>query len=391
MIKRQTISDLERNKCTGCGVCSAICKVKAITMKPAKDGFYYPIIDKNKCVNCGMCYNNCHLTSQNKVWNDISVYAGSYIDPVKLCKSSSGGAATAISEYTLSKKGRVFGVKYSSDYRAEEYYCVSKIAELDLLKTSKYAQSHPPQYEKIKQLLENNIEVTFFGLPCQCDALHCFLGKNYDNLLIVSLVCHGPTSLLVLKKYIDELEDKYGKLKMFSFRYKKNGYTRPSCIYCKFDNGKEKILPFITSSFGYAFELLNRKSCSVCHSKYPNGYADIIIGDFWGGKDSKSKQSEKGESLIILRNHKKMNVLKSLSDYGFIIENAEMDGIEKKNPSLVKNGSILHNRDRFVKDLQSMSLSKAVKRNTSNKMRIKNALYFVVRSLIPHKLWSRLR
>lgn len=49
----------ERNKCTGCGVCKAVCTHNAITFDIDNLGFRYPIIDATKCVGCGLCAKKC--------------------------------------------------------------------------------------------------------------------------------------------------------------------------------------------------------------------------------------------------------------------------------------------------------------------------------------------
>jgi Fe-S-cluster-containing hydrogenase component 2 len=45
---------VEKNKCTGCGVCLNICPVKAISMIDGKAQ-----IDEEKCTDCGVCASVC--------------------------------------------------------------------------------------------------------------------------------------------------------------------------------------------------------------------------------------------------------------------------------------------------------------------------------------------
>jgi MinD superfamily P-loop ATPase len=45
---------IDREKCTGCGICLNVCSVKAITLVNGKAQ-----IDKEKCTNCGVCAPAC--------------------------------------------------------------------------------------------------------------------------------------------------------------------------------------------------------------------------------------------------------------------------------------------------------------------------------------------
>ena len=45
------VGDKEKNTCTGCGACAAVCD--AIAMIEDEKGFPYPFVDIKKCNNCG--------------------------------------------------------------------------------------------------------------------------------------------------------------------------------------------------------------------------------------------------------------------------------------------------------------------------------------------------
>ena len=382
------IMDIPHKNCTGCAVCMNICPTKSIKMIQEIDGFFYPSVDNHSCVSCGLCYENCHLNRDNDYWVNNIVYAGHYEDKSIWASCSSGGVATAISKLTINEGGYVCGVVYDDDFRNAKYLLTNNLNELDKMKGSKYIQPSPPNYDEIKKILQIGKMLTFFGLPCQCDALQSFLNKKYDNLIMVSLICHGPTSSLVLKKYVDELENKYGKICDLKLRFKRNGYVRPTRILVKNNCKKKFVLSFICSSFGRAFELLNRESCAQCNSKYPSGFADIIIGDFWGGKDRVTKENEFGENIIILRNTKLKPFVEKLKAHGFILEKAEFAGISKKNPALISSTVTNFNRNAFIKDIQFLSLKESINKNTRIKELIINYIYFFVRTLIPNNIWK---
>lgn len=46
---------IEKDRCTGCGLCKNVCPQKCITMKENEEGFLYPNVDEEKCINCNAC------------------------------------------------------------------------------------------------------------------------------------------------------------------------------------------------------------------------------------------------------------------------------------------------------------------------------------------------
>ncbi|MDR0767280.1 MAG: 4Fe-4S binding protein [Methanosarcinales archaeon] len=46
---------VDRNECTGCGICVDDCPAAAITMDDAD----IAVIDKDACTDCGICISSC--------------------------------------------------------------------------------------------------------------------------------------------------------------------------------------------------------------------------------------------------------------------------------------------------------------------------------------------
>ena len=42
----------ERDLCSGCGVCAAVCREDAIQMIMDREGFRYPVLDLERCIRC---------------------------------------------------------------------------------------------------------------------------------------------------------------------------------------------------------------------------------------------------------------------------------------------------------------------------------------------------
>lgn len=51
----------EKEQCSGCSACYAICPKQAISMLMDEEGFYYPKIDHSQCIACKLCINVCPM------------------------------------------------------------------------------------------------------------------------------------------------------------------------------------------------------------------------------------------------------------------------------------------------------------------------------------------
>ena len=58
-------------------------------------------------------------------------------------------------------------------------------------------------YSQIRLLLEDGRLVMFTGLACQIEGLRTYLNCEYENLLLVDLICLGISSPSVWRDYLD--------------------------------------------------------------------------------------------------------------------------------------------------------------------------------------------
>lgn len=351
-MSKEYLNIVDYNKCIGCAACRQICPVQAISAEDNNEGFSYPIVDLDKCIGCKACYNVCPVV--NKVQPKIpeyKAYAGYWFNREKLKKSSSGGAASALSEKIIKANGVVFGCNYSQDYKAVQYSSATTLEELEKFKGSKYVQSVPPDYLKIKDLLETNVTVLFIGLPCQVAAVKKFVVRDYENLYTVALICHGPTSQSIHKKFIENLEFKYhSKIVSFTVRYKKKNASL-KYIKAEFENGKKTILPWASSAYAYAFDMLLRKSCYDCKFKLDSSPSDIIVGDFWGVECRKELYNKMGVSVIISCTEKGTALVKSIDD--FVLKEVDLKFAIKKNGAAVASSKESPQREYYVNRLKT--------------------------------------
>ena len=189
-----------RNKtmCSGCYACINACQKGCISMKTDGEGFRYPEIDRAACVNCGLCEKACPLLggadgvrSERKGIKSVACYNK---EKEALSGSSSGGVAHLLGEYVVEKGGAVFGAV--GDMTTTVRHIMAETGkDLKLLQGSKYLQSHIDlNYRLAKTQLENGRLVLFTGTPCQIAGLYGYLGRDYENLITVDLVCHGVPS-----------------------------------------------------------------------------------------------------------------------------------------------------------------------------------------------------
>lgn len=347
----------KKEECSGCGACVQICPEKAIEMKPDEYGFVFPEINNDICIECGLCIKVCPFKRKREDKKPLLTFAAQNKDKDILSKSASGGIFGALAVYVLNDEGVVFGCTLNESFKTE-HISVDKINEIYKLQGSKYVQSDTKDtFKKAKKFLDEQKTVLFSGTPCQIDGLKSFLGKDYERLITVELICHGVPSETFFKSYIEwkEKTNDY-KIKNFIFRDKiKNGMGLKSKIYFENDNGK------FTEEIAYANEYylffyihgdISRESCYVCPYACGNRPGDITIGDYWGiEKAHPQVNTDNGISVVLVNNEKGKKIIPNLN-----LELTESD-FEKATPDnrcLYKPTEYGENRDKileiFIKD-----------------------------------------
>ena len=314
-----------RFNCYGCELCKDICPVQAIEMVEDEEGFKYPKIDKEKCIKCGLCEKNCiyrKKVKQEKSEDYPIIYAASYKDTDVLKNSSSGGIFTALYKHILSQKGYVVGVKYNEDMVAE-YAMADNEKDCEKFRGSKYVAASINGLRKdIKEKLEKGKKVLFTGNPCQIKALRTYLNKDYDNLYLVEIICHGVPSPKVFRLYIKYLEEKYkSKVVDFKFRDKEKGWATKnlSTIRVIFEDGREVTEFAKYNNFNRAFlnNYILRPGCHNCELTGNDGLADMTIGDFWGIESvmpQYAKRQKNGISIIKINTEKGNSLFENISE-----------------------------------------------------------------------------
>lgn len=313
----KTVSVVSKNDCTACMACFNACPVDAISMNENEEGFVFPVIDEAKCINCGKCAKSCLVLNPpaRDFKEEPECYAMQGNDEIRF-KSSSGGMFTYIAEYVLSKGGSVCGSAWTEDWMAE-HIVTNRIEDLQRIRGAKYFQSDMGKcMREVKKLLNKGEYVFFTGTGCQVEALYAFLGKDYEKLITMDILCHGTPSAAMLKKYLEDVSEGR-EIESLSFRDKKPlGWETTSLI--KFKDGTEYFNTADKDPWYRAFllGLMSRPSCYHC--KHPNTQmkrvSDITVGDFWGVGQLYKKElySKLGVSLVILNSPKGKAIYKEL-------------------------------------------------------------------------------
>ena len=302
----------KEEKCTGCGACANTCPVNAIEMKYSTAGFLVPVVSKD-CINCKKCERICpSLNEINNNSMEPKVYSVCANDDIRRA-SSSGGMFTLLANWVLEKKGYVCGASFDDKFQLGHRIIHSE-NEMSNLRGSKYLQSNTSNcYSKIKTLLDRKEYVLFSGTPCQVAGLSAYLGKEYNNLFTVDLICTGVPSQKFFNSYLKSISGGK-KIEEVKFRDKKMGWNCNNVVV-KFQDSTEYIGRLGTDPYISAFKekMMLRKSCYDCkYSDFPRR-GDFTIGDLWhADKLDPKSDDKKGTSLVLLNNKKAERIFEEI-------------------------------------------------------------------------------
>lgn len=374
----------QREDCCGCNACYNTCSQQAISMKEDDEGYLYPVIDEVKCIHCGACRRVCLFSE--KAFHYVTeglpkIYIAWNRDEQVRKTSSSGGVFSAISDTILMQGGIVYGAKFADDFTVVHAGATSALQRNEF-KESKYVQSQMRQtYFQIKEQLLAGRLVLLTGTPCQVSGLYAYLGRKYDTLLTMDIICHGVPSPGVFRNYLRFLCRKFSsQISEIHFRDKTKGW---GAYYLKvyFKNGKIYKTKAMNDFF-YRLFLKNyfvRPVCYRCPFKKIPRESDVTLGDFWSSQPLKQKWKDKnGVSLLLLN-----------TEFGRKIVLASMANMEYENVS--RESSLQGN-------LQEAKSEPAGRKNFFQdyaKVSWKNLYwkYFLVPLVLdfPLRLWQRIK
>lgn len=277
-------------------------------------------------------------------------------------RSSSGAVFSSLAKYVFEKQGIVYGVAMTSDCYAAEFISVTNENDLAKLRGSKYLQAKVGiAFKSIKNDLLSGKTVLFTGTGCQVNGLKKFLGKEYDNLICVDVICHGAPSPALWKKYAQYQEQRNdGKLKNINFRCKDNGWTdfgMQEALEDTPDGNTKKLLISKDEDFYMQMFLRNyclRPSCYDCVAKKQK-MSDLTIADFWGINNVAPEMSDGlGTSLVLIRTIKGQDMFNHISSELKLKEVTYEAGV-KENSAEYRSCTRPQQRNTFFDDMNNMS------------------------------------
>lgn len=243
-----------------------------------------------------------------------STYAVKHKDNDARMSSRSGGIFTALSDKFLNDGGVIYGCVLDEDFTAVHIRAEST-EDRNRMRGSKYIQSEMRDvFSTVKGDLESGREVLFTGTSCQVAGLKGYIGKDYEKLLCVDIVCHGVPSPMVWKDYLKWQEEKNGsKVKAVDFRNKRDFGWKAHVETLFFENGKQVNSRVFTTLF-YGHSIL-RPCCYKCPYKDVIHPGDITIADYWGiDKAVPGFNDDKGISLVLINDDKGRDSFESIKD-----------------------------------------------------------------------------
>ncbi len=372
---QENIDDLicDTDKCSGCHACYSVCPKQCIDMRADTEGFLQPCSDKSRCVNCGKCRMVCPINKKSVEGEQGKAFAAINTDDKIRMKSSSGGIFTLLAEHIINSGGVVFGAAFGKDLNVK-HIMVETVQDLHKLRCSKYVQSRiGDAYIRTKKVLESGRQVLFTGTPCQIGGLKNFLGRDYENLIMQDIICHGVPSPMIWQKYLHYIKTTHGSDIDSDivpvFRDKSSGWHRYSIKIC-LKNGMEYKQTLDKDLFMRAFimSFSLRRSCYQCHFKSLKRESDLTLADFWGGEQQVPELCDnKGTSLVLIHSEKGAALFENLK-----IKKVEVDYKRATMPNIAayKSVPMPEQRDNFIKEINTSDFDRTVKKYCRTKITV---------------------
>ena len=370
-----------KGACTGCSACVAACPVGCIHMEKDSEGFLYPV-STEACINCRKCERVCPIVKKEESTNNpVKAYCAVTRDKDIWKRSASGGAFSEICLANGDEKTVVAGALWNG--LNVEHGCVEGVENIAPLCKSKYVASDMKNtFKKVSAGLADNKKVFFCGTPCQVAGLKSYLGKDYENLLLIDFICHGVGSPAVFESCLEKTGKAFGdKAVSYEFRAKRNVFETDYMSKVTTESGKEYYISGDSYIQLFLKQTCLRPSCGKnCLFRNEHRQGDITIADFkqllkvFPGLTG----TKKNYSTIVANNEKGVAAIELLKGRMDMIE-CKIDVIKENNPLFARQTVFSEDRDSFFEEF-IQSPEEAVEKRTEH--------FAVLKQSFAKKIWA---
>ncbi len=327
----------QRNLCTACGTCQAVCPAGAVRIVRNTAGFLVPEVDGAKCTSCGLCLRACpgvglprKLTEE---YQDIftgmvlGAWVGRATDESLWKNGQSGGVASALLLYLLDKclvDGAIVNGFDRTNRRPEVRIAKNK-EELLAAQGSWYAQSAV----NTVAVGEGGSRMAAVVLGCQAEGvmLTRLRAKGIETPeFLIGLVCAGNHSGLIIDDLVKQSGMKHSEVSEFRFRDKSAGGW-PGNVTVTAQNSRAVL---DKSKRIELKDCYGNYRCQCCFDQM-NLFADVVLGDPWGIEDGRERG---GRSIMLARTEKGSEIIKGALQDGYVTAEPVSEGAVMKGQTV---------------------------------------------------------
>jgi coenzyme F420 hydrogenase subunit beta len=305
---------IDRNLCSGCGICASILGPERARMELVEPGYLRPVLNAPpSAVEEAMLASVCpgsRVTVPDRAEIEtvdfgpvLAVRTGHARDAVLRHRSSSGGAISAMLQHLLAQPdGPSYILHVGTDDQVPWLNRVGESRDADGVAEragSRYAPSAP--LADIRAHLDRGERFAVVGKPCDIAALRAY--SRFDDrvdrqvVVMIAFMCGGIPSETGIRSLLERMQAPVAEVT--HFRYRGNGW--PGQATATLASGEERSISY-AQSWGDVLSKHMQFRCKIC-ADGTGMTADVVCADAWFGDERGYPlfDEQEGRSLILIR------------------------------------------------------------------------------------------